>query len=550
MREIVVHFRERKIFSLALDKIEFTIGRSEKCDLILTGDNVSRCHAILKLAEDGVWLHDESRHGTELNNNKITDATRISHKDQIQISEWRLEFHDLANQKPHHPHQAKDITRSSHAHESTKLIRFDQTDHRVKIFKPMLLITDPAGRLSHKSFRKDVLTVGTAPDCDICIIDEYASRHHARFSITHRGLLCEDLDSTNGTWSCGARVVEKILKDGDTVLVGRTSIHASLTEEGSPAKDPVNSRLSFDFVGEHPLMKNLMSRIETAAGGNLPIFVQGESGTGKELVAKAVHELSTRSQQPLVVINCAAISPALVESELFGHERGAFTGAEIRHAGVFEQAHGGTLFLDEVGELSLEVQAKLLRVLESGLIRRVGGETDIPVDVRLISATHKNLGKMVAKNEFRLDLFYRIFVIGLTLPTLKERREDIPLLVNCILKSRPETANISVSHEAMLSLTRHPWPGNVRELKNVILRAVCFCHNHTLYESDIEFLSVMRQNVGSSRQRLLLSKEARTIQETLLATGGNKEAAADQLKMGRSTLFRKLKEFKIEGLVS
>lgn len=550
MREIVVHFRERKIFSLALDKMEFTIGRSEKCDLILTGDNVSRCHAILKLVEDGVWIHDESRHGTQLNGNKITSATRVHHKDQIQISEWRLEFHDLANQKTAHTHQPKDITRSSHSHESTKLIHFDQMDQRVKIFKPMLLVTDPAGKLSHKAFRKDVVTVGTAPDCDICIPDEYASRHHARFSITHRGLLCEDLHSTNGTWAGGARVIEKLLQDGDTVIVGQTSIRTSLAEEGSPTENPVANRLSFDFVGEHPFMKDLFFRIKTAAGGNLPIFVQGESGTGKELVAKAVHELSARHQQPLVVINCAAISPTLVESELFGHERGAFTGAEIRHAGVFEQAHGGTLFLDEVGELSPEIQAKLLRVLESGFIRRVGGETDIPVDVRLISATHKNLGKMVAKNEFRLDLFYRIFVVGLTLPALRERREDIPLLVNSILKARPETANISVSHEAMLSLTRHPWPGNVRELKNVLQRAACFCHNHTLYEKDIEFLSILRQNVGVSRQRLLLSREARTIQETLRTTGGNKEEAAHQLKMGRSTLFRKLKEFKIEGLVS
>jgi transcriptional regulator with GAF, ATPase, and Fis domain len=221
-------------------------------------------------------------------------------------------------------------------------------------------------------------------------------------------------------------------------------------------------------------MRELFARLERIAASDATVLVTGETGTGKELVAEAIHERSPRAAGPFVVLDCGAIPPNLVESELFGHERGAFTGALGAHAGAFERAHGGTVFLDELGELPLELQPKLLRVLERREIRRLGGSKPIEVDLRVVAATNRDLAVEVNRGRFREDLYYRLAVVQVVVPPLRERREDIPLLVEHFLAALPGGERTRLAPETIDLLRRHDWPGNVRELRNVLERAVLF----------------------------------------------------------------------------
>ena len=243
-----------------------------------------------------------------------------------------------------------------------------------------------------------------------------------------------------------------------------------------------------ELVGSGPAMTKLIAQIDRVAASETRICILGETGTGKELVARAIHEKSPRHENAFITLNCAAVPAELIESELFGHEKGAFTGAATRHTGKFEQAEGGTLFLDEIGDMPLAMQAKLLRVLEEGEVERVGGDKPIKVNVRVIVATHRNLEDLVKKNEFRADLFHRIYVFPLTLPPLRERKEDFPALIvhfaQQVAKQNGWKEKI-FSEDAIAELRRYSWPGNVRELRNVVERLVLLSSEDTVTDDDI-----------------------------------------------------------------
>jgi transcriptional regulator with GAF, ATPase, and Fis domain len=263
-----------------------------------------------------------------------------------------------------------------------------------------------------------------------------------------------------------------------------------------------------DIVGRSPALNKVLSQVEQVARGDTTVLIRGETGTGKELVARAVHNLSLRRERPLVAVNCGAISPGLVESELFGHEKGAFTGAISRKIGRFELADGGTIFLDEIGDLSLDLQVKLLRVLQEGAVDRVGGSQPIKLDVRVIAATHRDLEDLVARGRFRADLFYRLNVFPIRTPALRERREDIPLLVRYFvtryaakLGKRIE----SLPPEIMASLCAYDWPGNIRELGNVLERSVIVTRGTALELGD--WLPTARGDGGA------VDRETGTLQE-------------------------------------
>ena len=243
-----------------------------------------------------------------------------------------------------------------------------------------------------------------------------------------------------------------------------------------------------EIVWTGPAMQRVMAQVERVAAGETRVCILGETGTGKELVARAIHEKSARREGPFITLNCAAVPAELIESELFGHEKGAFTGAAARHIGKFEQAHGGTLFLDEIGDMPLAMQAKLLRVLEEGEIERVGGDKPVAVDVRVIVATHRNLDELVRQNAFRQDLFHRVYVFPLALPPLRERPEDFPVL------TKHFAAQVAVQNgwkekqfapEAIEELKRYPWPGNLRELRNVVERVVLLSTQDTVSAADV-----------------------------------------------------------------
>lgn len=330
-------------------------------------------------------------------------------------------------------------------------------------------------------------------------------------------------------------------------------------------KARLDERFGFDqIVGSAHTMRDLFQQVRMVARTKATVLINGESGTGKELIANAIHQNSDRKRNRFLPINCAAIPGNLMESELFGHERGSFTGADRAHQGKFEQASGGTLFLDEIGELSQDLQAKLLRVLEERVVTRVGGTQPIPVDVRIITATHRDLALMVREGRFREDLMYRLKVVELRIPPLRERLEDIPLLVHHFIAqfNREHGKEIkAVSPEVLKELASHSWPGNVRELKNVVERMVIFCAEDEIRLAHLppgfgsapslvaapSFgpLAVPPQAPGHPVQALdELEKQA--ILRALEETHGNKTQAARVLGIGVRTLHRKLKEYRYE----
>lgn len=326
----------------------------------------------------------------------------------------------------------------------------------------------------------------------------------------------------------------------------------------------------FAVVVQNENMKRLMSVAERVASTDSTALITGESGTGKELIARTIHRFSTRGNKPLVAVNCAALPETLLESELFGHEKGAFTGAHERRIGKFELADGGTLFLDEIGDISAGAQAKLLRVLQEGELQRVGGNKNIRVNVRLVAATNKNLGEEVQKGTFRNDLYYRLRVIELSIPPLRERADDIPALADYFFKQLRQRINTPVkriSASAMQALVAYPWPGNVRELRNVIERGLVFAFGDELLAEHLppEFnggtmsmFTPVGLPAGTEGQTVkpgaytaepvsLAEMEKRHIQYILGFVKGNKLKAAGLLGISRTTLYEKLKQYELEG---
>jgi len=317
-------------------------------------------------------------------------------------------------------------------------------------------------------------------------------------------------------------------------------------------RQQVDKRFGLEsLVGESRAMHEIFDVIRQVAPSLATVLIAGESGTGKELIAHAIHNLSNRNKTRFIAFNCAAFAPQLIESELFGHERGAFTGAMERRIGRFEQAAGGTLFLDEIGEIDSNIQVKLLRALDPGVFERVGGNQSIRADVRLVAATNRDLASLVREGKFREDLYYRLNVVQIRIPPLRERKEDIPLLANAFLKEiseRDGKAFRPLSSDAMDALLRYDWPGNVRELKGAIDSGVTLATGNQITVRDLPMtvrggsaLSLARES-GDQDLVNIHDNEIRLIKRALDETGGNRSEAAKKLGISRRTLHRRLKE--------
>ncbi len=354
--------------------------------------------------------------------------------------------------------------------------------------------------------------------------------------------------------------ISKPLRNDELIVTVRNALNSRiLIEKVTELRSQLETRYDFkNIIGSSGKMKDLFKIMETAIGTSVTVLIQGESGTGKELVAKAIHYNGPRKEGPFVVVNCAAIPETLLESELFGYERGAFTGALERKIGKFEQADRGTIFLDEIAEMTPMTQAKLLRVLESKELERLGGQEVIKVDVRIISATNKELIKEVKEGNFREDLYYRLMVFPIMLPPLRERKEDIPMLISHFMNIYAKNAGKeikNISNEAMAYLMKYSWPGNVRELENVVERAIVMCEGDTINLSHLpvglEALagSSMPQLIGGGMQTSkivsLENLEAEALKKALDIAGHNISKAAKELGIGRATFYRKAKKFKI-----
>ena len=316
----------------------------------------------------------------------------------------------------------------------------------------------------------DELTIGTAPGCQLQVTDGAVSRHHCAIRVTARGLELRDLGSTNGTFIGDQEFVRGYIRSGARLRLGNTTVAVTILAD--EITQPLASEGAFgDLIGASPTMRRLYPILERTAASDATALIEGETGTGKELVAEAIHLRSARRGKPFVVVDCGVIPHELIASELFGHARGAYTGATADKKGLIESANGGTLFLDEIGELALDLQPQLLRVLDRRQVRRVGENHSVDVDIRVVAATHRDLRAMVRAGQFREDLYYRLAVVRTTVPPLRDRTSDIAALAAHFATAYGH-GDFSISPSLLDQLQRHPWPGNVRELRNVVERAL------------------------------------------------------------------------------
>ena len=341
-------------------------------------------------------------------------------------------------------------------------------------------------------------------------------------------------------------------KEEVKLVVQRSLDHARLIRENVRIREVLREHQAVSpLVGNSPLMLDVYKLVAKVSAGRSTVLIEGESGTGKELVARAIHANSPRRDSPFVAVNCAALPDTLLESEMFGHEKGAFTGAVGAKQGLFEVADGGSLFLDEVGELGQALQVKLLRVIQEQEVRRVGGTSSVKVDVRIIAATNRDLARMVKEGRFREDLFYRLNVVRIVLPPLRERKEDIPMLAHHCLQKIGASGRHAIRGfvpETMTLFSRYHWPGNVRELENVIERAVSLAHGPLVLPSDLpEGLQQISMTQPEENGLVTLEElEKRHLQKVLRETGGNKVKAARILGIDRRTLYRMAERFGLE----
>ncbi|MFZ5470101.1 MAG: sigma 54-interacting transcriptional regulator [Myxococcota bacterium] len=407
---------------------------------------------------------------------------------------------------------------------------------------------------------KERIRIGAHSSNDLVLAeDRTASRHHFEIQYTERGYLLVDLNSTNGTFLDGRRIERAYLTSGSQIRAGSSTLTFAPIDEELTV-EPDRDGVLGGMVGQSVKMRQIFGLIRKIAPMDVSVIVQGETGTGKELVARAIHELSGRKKGPLVVLDCGAIPPNLIESELFGHEKGAFTGAVAARPGAFERADGGTIFLDELGELRLDLQPKLLRALENREVRRVGGNDVIEVDVRVIAATNRDLVKEIQAGNFREDLYFRLSVINIQLPPLRQRRDDLPHIVRRALADPEVVAKHGRKHfsaAALSMLMAYPWPGNIRELMNVLSHVLTFSDGE---EIDVLHLPARIQgqqkeaplpfnehlSFKDAKEQLLESFEREYIGQVLKRCEGNISRAARESGLHRKSIERLVKKYQLD----
>ncbi|WP_224369464.1 sigma 54-interacting transcriptional regulator [Hyalangium versicolor] len=537
MPELVFFRRGEEVLRFAVDKERVVLGRGERSDVVIPDPEVSRQQAALLYDGKTCHLEDLSGKGTYVAGKQVK-RTELPDGADITLGQWRAVFRERNSTDREGPTgvgrrtdvQAKDL-QDSESQPAQVRIKQGTTE------------------LIHE-ITTDSFTIGKDPANGLVVQDRFISNRHLKVTRKDGFFHVVDLNSTNGTFLGSVRIFEVELPLNSTLRVGETELILESVPQG--AQDS-----SFHgLIGNDASVRNLVELIERVAPSSAAVTILGESGTGKELVAKALHVCSTRADQSFIPVNCAAISKELIESELFGHEKGAFTGANASRKGAFEEANGGTLFLDEIGELSLDLQAKLLRALESGEIKRVGASRPSHVDVRVIAATNRDLLTHVREGKFREDLYYRLCVIPLVLPPLRNRMGDLSLLADHFVRAyAPRGQVVKLTQAAEDKLKEHPWPGNIRELRNVVHRALLLRKGPKIDAPDISFDDEYSQGLVNSTnlsidfpantdlERMMEMVQRQIVVNTLRRHHNNKEKVAKELGLARSTLFKRLREW-------
>ncbi|MFQ5543088.1 MAG: sigma 54-interacting transcriptional regulator [Nitrospiria bacterium] len=534
MANLRIYLKEEFRWSYTLLDREIEIGRSRESHIVLPHPEVSRHHALIIKEGKQFIAIDRSENGLDINHN-FTSKTVLNQGDVLHIGAFRLVFE---------AEDAGDMLSDTMTWESTVDLalskRPKESDRKYE-----LVVTSGPDEGKRIPLRKGLIRVGRSVRADFVLSDKTISNLHLEIETSASGPNIRDMGSTNGTCVNGQKIQSLILDLGSEIQIGETILKIFL-EEGTLPVPSFPRRL----IGQSPKIEEIYRLIKKGSKGDIAILIQGETGTGKELVAQEIHRLSRRQEGPFITVDCSAIPRDLIESELFGHEKGSFTGATAQRRGAFELADGGTIFLDEVGELPLDLQPKLLRVLEEKQYKRIGGSERFISDFRIITATNRWLDQEVLQGNFRQDLFFRLYIFPIFIPTLRERRADIPLLVEHFLKGKW----VTLPQEVLDLLMVHPWPGNVRELRNVMERAVVMMEGTTLKAEDLLFLSsegkgsppmFRGKNEHLQEAGSLEEIEEQVIKRTLEEHGGDKKAVARILGIALSTLYEKLRRYKM-----
>jgi DNA-binding NtrC family response regulator len=394
------------------------------------------------------------------------------------------------------------------------------------------------------------VSFGSAPTCDLVLSDKTVSRKHLEAALVGDEVILTDSGSTNGTFIQGSRFEKISVGFGAEVKLGRTVIKF-LPDEEVVDPEPLESNAFGTIVGGDTKMRQLFKLLTDVALTNATVLIEGETGTGKELIAEEIHNHSPRRDGPFVVFDCGSVPRELIESMLFGHVKGSFTGAITDRRGAFAEAHGGTIFLDEIGEMALDLQPSLLRVLDKRAVRKVGSNTYEKIDVRVVAATNRDLRAEVAKKAFREDLYYRLAVIRVTVPPLRERGADIPLLIGHFIQSFGP--GLTVAQEDMARLQRHSWPGNVRELRNVIERA-CLLSKETSINIEDALVEQAPPGIGirtdlpfkEAKGQLVEMFEREYIEDLMRRHAGNLSAAAREAQIDRKHLRELIRKYDLD----
>ena len=512
-----------------------TIGRSADCDVSLPDPALSRIQASIERRAGGFTLIDRSGRGTRVAGADVFEAV-LTDGTELSFGTWRALFREAGAGDPE-------------ATSAGGLTGIRQVE-AVHSPQARLRIRD-RGRERIAPLPDQGLTVGSVQGNGLVLDDPFVSARHLRIERHDGRWQLVDAGSTNGTLLGGVRVWHAEIPPGLPITVGDSQL---VLELGTPRE----GRLPGSYEGMFSLdpgMRQVFDLIDRLAPSDLPASILGETGTGKELVARALHARSPRCDGPFIPVNCAAIPESLMESELFGHEKGAFSGAERQRKGAFEEADQGTLFLDEIGEMPLDLQSKLLRALESGEVKRVGSSRPIHVSVRIVSATHRDLAAQVRAGQFREDLFYRLCVIPVAVPPLRRRQGDVRALAQRFLDAAaPRGLQLRWSEEALQRLESYDWPGNVRQLRNVVQRALLLRGEGTVLPASAVTFEDLRPAAGpgGDDNNLYLPGltmddiEREAIRLSLRRHRGKRSAVVKELQIAKSTVMKRIGQWKLQ----
>jgi DNA-binding NtrC family response regulator len=518
--ELIITRSGETLLHMRVDRAEVCIGSNPTNDVVIPDASVPEAVALMMDRGAGRFRMRDLTAGRLRLNGAELDGEEFDMKagDVLGIEDFSLALRVRADDDRQHHGKTKALGDADGPGSDDAQIAYDGIEYRLTPRAPF--------------------NIGGNEDNDLIVEDPFISAYHARITNQNGRWFIHDLDSTNGTQVNGLKVREAELPTPAKIVVGKVTLDFSASASNTDDDDAF-----YGMIAKSEKMHRIFAMVKRFAGAKEPVLVVGESGSGKELVARALHDASPRARGPYLALNCGALNPTVVESELFGHEEGAFTGADETKDGAFSATSGGTLFLDEIGELPLDLQPKLLRVLETQTVRRIGGTKEIPVDTRIVAATHRNLEELVEDGRFREDLFHRLFVLSLRVPPLTERPDDILPLTRHFLKTQSPRP-LELTSDAEEALRDYTWPGNIRELRNVLVRAILMSDADRIDASDLQFSRDAFTTRSSDVRRKVRRQdevERDKMLEILDACGGNRAEAARMLGVSKSTFHDRLK---------